>query len=264
MEELNRLCEPAYARYFHARQHAILRRPGNPAGIVIEETNGAILFASLKRSSIDYMNRALILESPNDSLLDRIRSFYSDRKLPVRFEIAEPLVSNELRKRFFDFGLKETGSLTVVHRDVSSSPPPPREVMARRIFREELPSFGDVYVAGFELRAPLDEFTRSDVETWLDIPYWSLYLALVNETPAGAAVLAAYDAVAYLGSASTLPEFRRRGVHTALLARRITDAAVAGCSTVFARVSDPSASFESMLRIGFTPAYRKLWWEAAG
>ncbi len=73
--------------------------------------------------------------------------------------------------------------------------------------------------------------------------------------------------VAELGMAATLEPARGRGCQTALLRRRIVDAAEAGCHTLFVetgeRVPDrPSTSYRNILRAGFEEAYLRPNWGA--
>ncbi|MFB9994827.1 hypothetical protein ACFFLM_23020 [Deinococcus oregonensis] len=66
----------------------------------------------------------------------------------------------------------------------------------------------------------------------------------------------------WLGNATTLPEFRRQGAQTALIARRITDAARQGAHTVFTQVAEdlpdkPNPSEHNMRKARFLTAYRR-------
>jgi GNAT superfamily N-acetyltransferase len=61
--------------------------------------------------------------------------------------------------------------------------------------------------------------------------------------------------VALLGLEATLPDARRHGCQSALLTRRLTDAAKEGCDLVVAEVCDehPSSpdAIRNLLRLGF-------------
>ena len=73
--------------------------------------------------------------------------------------------------------------------------------------------------------------------------------------------------IASLFGTSTLPEFRGRGVQTALIARRLHEAAKAGCEYAVVSTLPGSGSQRNMERRGFRVAYTKLVmvreWEAA-
>ena len=82
------------------------------------------------------------------------------------------------------------------------------------------------------------------------------YLALVDGTPAGAASMGIQDEFAQF-SAGTAPQFRRRGVQSALLAARVADAAAAGCELALVTVQPGSRSQRNVQRRGFDLLYTR-------
>lgn len=94
---------------------------------------------------------------------------------------------------------------------------------------------------------------------------WRCYVAKVDGEAQGCAAMLVEEGIAQFGVAATLEEARGRGCQTALLHRRITDAAAAGCQTLFVetgeRVPDrPSGSYRNVLRAGFEEAYLRPNW----
>ncbi len=94
---------------------------------------------------------------------------------------------------------------------------------------------------------------------------WRCYVARVGGEAQACAAMLIEDGIAEFGVAATLEEARGRGCQTALLHRRICDAAEAGCRTLFVetgeRVPDrPSASYRNILRAGFEEAYLRPNW----
>jgi GNAT superfamily N-acetyltransferase len=97
-------------------------------------------------------------------------------------------------------------------------------------------------------------------------PSWRCYVARVEGEAQACAAMLIEDGVAEFGIAATLEEARGRGYQTALLHRRIRDAAEAGCHALFVetgeRVPDrPSASYRNILRAGFEEAYLRPNWQ---
>jgi GNAT superfamily N-acetyltransferase len=86
------------------------------------------------------------------------------------------------------------------------------------------------------------------------------YVATVDGEPAGAAAaVVSRDArIVGLFGASTLPPFRRRGIQTALLQRRLSDAATSGCDLALVTTLPGSASHRNVVRRGFDLAYTKV------
>jgi GNAT superfamily N-acetyltransferase len=61
--------------------------------------------------------------------------------------------------------------------------------------------------------------------------------------------------LAHLTGSATLPAARRRGLQTALIRRRLEDAARDGCDLAFVVTAPGSKSQENLLRAGFAPLY---------
>jgi GNAT superfamily N-acetyltransferase len=97
-------------------------------------------------------------------------------------------------------------------------------------------------------------------------PGWRCYVARVGGEAQACAAMLIEDGVAELGVAATLEEARGRGCQTALLHRRVADAAEAGCHTLFVETGErvpgrPSASYRNILRAGFEEAYLRPNWQ---
>ena len=95
---------------------------------------------------------------------------------------------------------------------------------------------------------------------------WRCYVAKVGGEACGCAAMLVEGDLAEFGVAATLESARGRGCQTALLHRRILDAAEAGCRTLFVetgeRVPDrPSASYRNILQAGFEEAYLRPNWQ---
>ncbi len=85
------------------------------------------------------------------------------------------------------------------------------------------------------------------------------YLATVDGEPAAAAALFTQDGVSILAGAATLPRFRGRGCQTALITRRIADAA-ADSDAAVATAALGSPSHGNLTRLGFQVAHTRTTW----
>jgi GNAT superfamily N-acetyltransferase len=74
---------------------------------------------------------------------------------------------------------------------------------------------------------------------------------------AGCASLRLDDGLAQLCGAATLPEFRRRGIQTAFLNRRLAEAVAEGCDLALVTTQPGSKSQENSQRQGFTLLYSR-------
>lgn len=146
-------------------------------------------------------------------------------------------------------------------------PHPPRFPMPDGVEVVELSAsdeepFGTIAAIGFGLPAWAAEF-------FAHLPGrkgWRCYVAKVDGEAQACGAMLIEEGTAEFGVAATLEGARGRGCQTALLHRRISDAAEAGCHTLFVetgeRVPDrPSASYRNILRAGFEEAYLRPNWQ---
>ena len=89
------------------------------------------------------------------------------------------------------------------------------------------------------------------------VPGLVRYLARRDGAPAGGASLRVSEGVAQLCGAATLPEHRRRGVQTALLAARLEVAGREGCDVAVVTTQPGSKSQENAQRRGFELLYTR-------
>jgi GNAT superfamily N-acetyltransferase len=140
--------------------------------------------------------------------------------------------------------------------------PPPEGVEVVELSASEEEPFGTIAAIGFGLPAWGAEF-------FAHLPGrdgWRCYVARIDGEAQGCAAMLIEDGIAEFGVAATLAGARGRGCQTALLHRRIDDAAEAGCHTLFVetgeRVPDrPSASYRNILKAGFEEAYLRPNWQ---
>jgi ribosomal protein S18 acetylase RimI-like enzyme len=85
----------------------------------------------------------------------------------------------------------------------------------------------DAYVEGWGIAEKDHAQFKANVRPWLSQPGWSLYVGHANGRPVAAATLYLHDGIGYLADAATHPSFRRRGLQSAPLRRRIRDAGAA-------------------------------------
>ncbi len=141
---------------------------------------------------------------------------------------------------------------------------PSRERCCRPAEHSE--GFGDIIVEGLDLDWKADSF-------FCGLPgrrAWRCYTAFEeSEEGAGAATMMMhYDGMVQLGFAATEARVRGRGIHLALLRRRIVDAIAAGSRLLFADTEEavdypagpPSAAARNLVRAGFRlESVRPVW-----
>jgi len=140
--------------------------------------------------------------------------------------------------------------------------PAPDGVEVVEVTSPDQEPFGTIAALGFGMPA-------WGAELFANLPGrdgWRCYVARVDGEAQGCGAMVLDDGVAELGIGATLEGARGRGCQTALLRRRILDAAEAGCHTLLVetgeRVPDrPSTSYRNILKAGFEEAYLRPNWQ---
>jgi GNAT superfamily N-acetyltransferase len=138
----------------------------------------------------------------------------------------------------------------------------PEDVEVIELAAADEEPFGTIAAIGFGLPA-------WGAELFAHLPGregWRCYVARIGGEAQACAAMLIEDGVAEFGAAATLEEARGRGCQTALLHRRIGDAAEGGCRTLFVETGErapdrPSASYRNILKAGFEEAYLRPNWQ---
>jgi ribosomal protein S18 acetylase RimI-like enzyme len=109
----------------------------------------------------------------------------------------------------------------------------------------------DTEAQGWWLRAFTESARRNRAA-----PEQALFLARVAGVPAAVALGVHTGGVYGVYAVATLPEFRRRGLATALLERARADAVARGADRLALQVAEGSAAERLYRRLGFTLAFR--------
>ena len=225
-------------------------------GAELERFGAAVAAVDPSRPELDFVNRVHGLWPEDADRVDDIAAFYRGCGVRAWLELAPSSGFEQLAAALTAAGAAQTGFHTVLYGE-----PQPGERGDVVVERAEDPQrFADVLLRGHGVPEGARARDRDSVARWKDRPGWRLYLARVGGEPAGAAVLVVEDDLAYLANASTLPEFRNRGVQTALIAARVADARAAGCEAVCSGTAFGSASQRNLERAGLQVAYTKAVW----
>ncbi len=137
----------------------------------------------------------------------------------------------------------------------------PDDVAIEAVTSEALmEEFLTAYVSGWGIPEAFADQFKQNVRPWRRQPGWSLYLARVEDRPAAAATLIIRDRVGYFADSTTTPSFRGRGLHAALLRRRLRDASRAGVEFVCSDANFLSTSHRNMERAGMRLLFlRSIW-----
>jgi ribosomal protein S18 acetylase RimI-like enzyme len=225
-------------------------------GAEMERFGGAVAAVDPSRPELDFVNRVYGLWPEDAGRSADIAAFYREHGVRGWFELAPSEGFEHLAATLAEVGAAQTG----FHAVLLGRPLPGERAELAVEHAQDPKLFADVLLRGHGVPDAARARDLSSVRRWTEIDGWHLYLARVDGEPAGAALLVLEEGLAYLANASTLPEFRRRGVQTALIAARIADARAGGCEEVCSGTTFGSASQRNLERAGLAVAYTKAVW----
>jgi len=191
-------------------------------------------------------------ESELDAVLAYMHQHGLAYAVPVAPDAQPPALAEWLERRAFT-----RGYAWMKFRRSCTAPPQVTSDLEIRVIGHQLgDEFGRVVAEGFG--AP------PTVARWVagvtDRPNWICVMAFAGNIPVAAGAVYVSGEYAWLGFGATLTSHRRQGAQSALLARRIGEAAARGArwavTETGARVADkPSNSYRNILRAGFEEMY---------
>jgi hypothetical protein len=192
--------------------------------------------------------------------LDALEGFYRDHAVVARIEFcpfAQPAFLQILAAR--GYRLTEYANVLYAALLRQQSEPPPTEAEVRKIRPDECELWARTVAQGFRDE---EEVTTTDEETLITfsrLEATSCFIAFMAGEPAGGAAFYRHEAkaTAMLFRASTLSQFRERGIHNRLLHERLSDAAALGCDLAFLVSLAGTGSQRNAQRRGFQIAYTR-------
>jgi GNAT superfamily N-acetyltransferase len=190
--------------------------------------------------------------------VDRLEGFYRGRGVPAAV-VVSPLADLSLLNLLGERGYRiaEFNSVLIRRIDDTELFSPPPEIAIERVTSETAALWGRTLAQGFSDIVP----AREDVFDVAAVLPGSLnFLACIAGNVAGGCGGRIIPAarIAALYGAATLPQFRRRGVQSALIAWRLHEALLAGCEYAVVSTQPGSGSQRNMERRGFRLAYTKV------
>jgi len=193
----------------------------------------------------------------SDAQIDELEAFFCARGASVTIEVcphADPGFLNALGAR--GYRITEFNNVLVCRLDGLELTFTPR-------IRRALPSEADVWSHtvghGFFEQPELTSEEMDVGRAIFAMPGAICYLAATETGQlAGGGALAVYTGLATLFADSTIPAYRRTGLHRELIAARLNEAIARGCTTATASTLPGSGSQRNYERSGFRVAYTKV------
>lgn len=191
--------------------------------------------------------------------MDELEDFYRTRDSEVNIEVC-PLADISLYEQLGKRGYQVIELSNVLFRSIEAavqSPPLPAGIEILPARSDQARFWAETVGRGFAEHFPVTDELIEIMEMFSQRPSDRAYLAYADGKIAGGAALCTHEGIAGFFGASTLPEFRRRGVQKSLLETRLAEAAAAGCNIAMSIAQLNSISHRNIERQGFRVAYTR-------
>lgn len=252
--------ENAEINMLSSRLEALQAIKENPMQVQIEQFGSATAFSSKVIAGPAFNT---IKGITNTTQIDEIISYYQSLQIPCRFEITPAQGTAELFQYLSEKGFYQSSFHTALYSKPKEDPSLlPSNISVRKLKENEFDIFADIYVCGFNMPSFTKDGVRQNNEILYNKPGWHFFIAEVQNTPASIGVLFINNGVASLAASATLPEFQRKGCHTALIQKRIETAIESNCHLIVGQARFGSSSQNNMERAHMKIAYTKSIWTA--
>ncbi|MGP4108526.1 GNAT family N-acetyltransferase [Virgibacillus sp. L01] len=245
-----------------SRLTAIKSIEDNPMKVEVKDFGAATAF-SVKNIPGPSFNTVKGLHYTDVNLLDEIIAFYDKKDIPCRFEVTPAHASSDLFFKLAHRGFYQTGFHTALYStpSVNNNDLLNSDISIRKIEENEFDIFAEIYVKGFKMPDFVKNGVAENNKILYDDENWKFYLASVKNEPVGIGVFFVKNGTATLAASATLPDYRNKGIHTALLIKRINEAQSMNLGLVVGQAEFGSTSQTNMQHLGMNIAYTKAIWE---
>jgi len=187
--------------------------------------------------------------------LDVIERFYGDRALRPQIRVC-PFADSSLLRLLGERGYVVRDDMNVYASQglvLGGEPPSVPGLSIQIATPDEARRWFEIEGAGGDWSEP-DGLAFMTIRCTLKSDT-QLFIAWLDSQPVGGGALEMHDGVAALMAAGTLPAYRKRGIHIALLRARLAAAAEAGCDLAMVHTRPGAASQRNVLRAGFQLVY---------
>ncbi|MBE1444047.1 GNAT family N-acetyltransferase [Paenibacillus sp. OAS669] len=256
--------QQAETDFFSSRIRSIGERPGNPEGVDVRSFGSTTAYY-IRTMPWGIFNSVKGLSDKDTDKVGDIAAFYRERDRKPLVDISPAGSSPGLFQALTDHGMIQQGFHSVLYglplRELPALPDTVDivEVTDHGLFDK----YAEVHctASGMSIEHK-HHFIHNNIGL-MHRPGWRLFLASVEGKPAAVAAMHSSGGIASCALAATLPAYRRRGLQTALLQRRMHEAYKEDCELVTAQAGFASTSQNNMVRVGLHLAWTRTVWTLA-
>ena len=222
---------------------------------------GSACISMVKHIDILAFNRVVglgLFQTASEQMVDNIISKYKSAGIPRFFiQIHPEAAPPQLKEWFEKRNILHYNNWVKHYRGLENLPRVETELEIREVnSKDEVDRFGEIITLSFDWPNEM----RVWFENLVGRKSWKTYLAFEGDKAVAAALMYVKNDCGWLSFASTLPDYRGKGAQTALIARRIQDAAELGCKVLTVETAEDneekrSQSLQNIQKMGFEVAF---------
>lgn len=258
LSDMAKIVETAEANMFDGTFGALSPDIAAEYGMACQEIGGgsAVFFEQLP---IFLFNRAIglgIHQPATEGMIDELTQLYGRRQLPFGVTVSPAAQPSQLSEWLLERGFKRADNWAKMIRGPEPLPHIETDLRVEPVTKANAAQFGEVAQKGFGMPG---WFVPIMAKIAL-LPNVYCYVAYDGDVPVAVGSMHVSNGVGSLFNGTTLPEYRRRGGQSAIMARRIQDGIGMGCHWFSTETGEetpeaPNSSYHNMLRTGFQLAY---------
>jgi ribosomal protein S18 acetylase RimI-like enzyme len=207
-------------------------------------------------------NKARGFSRADSGRLAEIRAFFAAAGVPPLIEVwagdASAVLGQHLARAGF-YAAEVNATLAAAAGGPAAAAGPGGGADVREVTADDDTAYLDTLFEGYGLGADEDRLSRMMMTAEHRSPRLRRYLAYQDGRPAAAGGLYAAGGQCYLAGAATIPALRGRGSQSALIRRRLRDAAAAA-GQVIVTTAFGSPSQANLERLGFAIVHTRMLW----
>jgi GNAT superfamily N-acetyltransferase len=222
------------------------------------ELGGCILLRDRTDADSMYYNRVKGFGPEDAARLGELLAMYPESDTAPVFDMTPDRTTPETSRALADAGFLPAEQLAFLAAEPSETADD-EGFDIRLVGEEDVETFVRWIVASSPGHV-VDEATVHRTKGYFARPHFRNYRIEIDGAPAAMASMFLRGDEAYLANDYTFEAFRGRGCQSALIRRRLADAARLGAKAVYTDVEFGSGSHANMERAGFRPAFVNTFW----
>jgi len=247
--------------FYTSRIGSIGERGDNPEGVEIRSFGGTTAFY-IRTMPWGVFNCIKGFSGQDEDKLEHITAFYREKERKPQLDVNPAGSSPQLLQSLLRHGwVPESFHSVLYGSPLGQLPELPASIEVQEVHEEEqFDLYAEVHCVASGMSAVHKHHFINNNIGLLRRPGWRLFLARKDGNPAAVAAMHSSGGIASLALAATLPEYRRQGLHTALLQRRMYEAGLSGCELITAQAGFAGTSQNNMERVGLRMAWTRTVW----